>query len=214
MRSAHILGCIFLGLCLSRLPAPGQDAAATNAAAVAEQQGVEERFKQIAADIESLRAANEALGDKLSALKADMQQIRAEQTRLAGNSASSEDLKALASKIEEVDKKRLDDKETISDQIKQTAIRLERLLADATPAPPKPPQRTVSTNDGPATGNGVIYTIKEGDTLTVILKFYNADLRTKGLKTITQKQAEDANPSVDWKHLKVGQQIVIPTPPE
>jgi len=213
MRRACILPGIFLGLCLLRLPAGGQDAAATNAAAVAEQQGVEERFKQIAADMDRLRAADEAMRDKLTGLQEDLREIRAAQARLASNSAGPEDLKALASKIEEVDKKRLEDKETISDQIKQTAIRLERLLADAPPAPPKPTPRTPSTNDGPAMANGVLYTIKDGDNLTVILKSYNAEFKKRGMKTISQKQAEDANPSVEWTHLKVGQQIVIPAPP-
>jgi hypothetical protein len=34
------------------------------------------------------------------------------------------------------------------------------------------------------------------------------------MKLITLKQAEDANPTVNWTHLKVGQQIVIPHPPD
>lgn len=230
MRRVCILAGVFLGLAVFRLPAPGQEAAATsapstnaapanpaatNAAAVAEQQGVDERFKQLAADIERLRAAAEALGDKLSSLKGDLQQIRQEQARLESNVIGPEELKSLAAnlagKIEEVDKKRMEDKELISDQIKQTAIRLERLITDTAPAPGKP-----ATPSPPAGETGPYsYTLKEGDTLEVIVKYYNAYFREKGMKTITEKQAEEANPSVtDWKKTKVGQVINIPHPPD
>ena len=34
------------------------------------------------------------------------------------------------------------------------------------------------------------------------------------MKTITLKQAMDANPSVNWARLLVGQKIVIPQPPQ
>jgi predicted RNase H-like nuclease (RuvC/YqgF family) len=214
MRRARVLAGIFLGLCLSSLPAPGQEAAATNAAAAAEQQGVEERFKQMAADIDRLRAADEALEDKLSALKEDLRQVRAEQARLAANSAGPEDLKALASKIEEVDKKRLEDREMIAEQIKQTAGHLKEILTEAAAAPPRPPPKPASTNDGTAAGTSFNYTIKEGDTLEVVVKYYNAEFKKRGMRAITLKQAMDANPSVEWTHLKVGQQIVIPAPPD
>ena len=90
------------GLTLLTPPAPGQDATATdaaaNAAAIAEKQGLDEKFKQMAADIDSLRTANQFLQDKISALKDELQQIRAEQTRLAAAALSREDLKPLARK--------------------------------------------------------------------------------------------------------------------
>ena len=76
-----------------------------NAAAVAEQQGVDEKFKQLSANIASLRSADQALLDQLSALKADLQQLRTEQSRLSANSSVQDDLKLLARKIEDVDKK-------------------------------------------------------------------------------------------------------------
>lgn len=190
------------------------NSAASKAAAVAEQQGVEERFKQLAADMESLRAANQTLLEKLSALKDDLQQIRVEQSRLAAGGVTREDLKPLAQRIEEVDKKREEDRQTISEEIKKTADRLEKLFAANVRAEPpagpliKPPPR----GDAPATADGFSYTIKDGDTLEAIRSAYNADFKSKGMKAVTLKQAMDANPGVDWTRLKVGQKIVIPRP--
>jgi LysM repeat protein len=62
--------------------------------------------------------------------------------------------------------------------------------------------------------NGVTYTIKSGDTLQAIVAAYNEVFKSKGMKTITLKQAMDANPNVDWNRLIVRQKIVIPNPPE
>jgi septal ring factor EnvC (AmiA/AmiB activator) len=123
MKSEHIFAGVFLGLTLLTLPAFGQDATATNAAtsaaAIAEKQGLDEKFKQMAADIDSLRTANQLLQDKISALKDELQQSRAEQTRLAAAGVSREDLKPLAQRIEEVDKKRQEDREANSDDFKK-----------------------------------------------------------------------------------------------
>src|ERR1017187_1638104 len=204
----HILAGFFLGLSLLRLPAPGQDAAPTNAAgqaaAVAEQQGVDEKFKQMAADIASLRSANQLLLDKLSALKDDLQQIRAEQARLAANAVGRSALKPLAQRIEEVDKKRQEDKDTILEEIKKSAARLEKYLTNAAEISPKPPVKSPSTA-APATEDGFSYTIKDGDRPLDIVTAYNAEFKSKGMKTITLKQAKDANPGVDWNNLHIDQ---------
>ena len=195
-------------------PTPPADAA-SNAAAVAEQQGVDEKFKQFAADIESLRDANQLLLDKLSALKDDLQQIRAEQSRLAANSIGRDDLKPLALKIEEVDKRRQEDKEAISEEIKKLAAHLEKLLTAAVAEPsPKSSIKTPPAGDATATETTNTYTVKAGDNFDSIKNSYNADLRSKGMKTITLQKIRDANPGVDPIHLQIGQRIIIPLPPE
>jgi LysM domain len=189
--------------------------AATNAAAVAEAQGVEEKFKQLAADIDSLRASNESLRNKLAGVQEGMQQIRAEQARLATNGISAEDLKPLAAKIEEVDKKRVDDKNVIADQVKQTALQLERLITDRPTAPTKPaPNSPPPANATVTATDGFTYTVGPGDIGTAIWSSFNSKFKEKGMKTITWKQFVDANPTVDWKRLQVGQVIVIPKPPQ
>jgi hypothetical protein len=218
MKYESVLAGVFLGLTLLTLPALGQDAAATNAAAtaaaIAEKQGVDEKFKQMAADIETLRTANQLLQDKPSALKDDLQQIHAEQTRLAAAGLSREDLKPLAQRIEEVDKKRQDDKDATSDEIKKLEARLLKLLSSPSDPSAKPPGSPPSISVPPATADGYIYTIKEGDRLLDILKAYNVTFKSKGMKTITYTKLKQANPDVDPNNLRVGQKIVIPRPAE
>jgi hypothetical protein len=175
---------------------------------------MEEKYKQLAADIETLRAANQLLLDKLSALKDDLQQIRADQARLAANTAGREDLKPLAQRIEEVDKKRQEDKDAISEEIKKSAAHLESVFASAAEAAARPPVKAPAATAPPAAEDGYIYTVQAPFSLRAIVKAYNDKFISKGMKTITNQQVIDANPGLDWRHLKVGQQIVIPHPPE
>jgi LysM repeat protein len=41
---------------------------------------------------------------------------------------------------------------------------------------------------------------------------YNKKFQADGMKKITMKQVQDANPGVNWNRLRIGQKIVIPTP--
>jgi len=220
MKRAFILAAFLLGLPLLRLSALGEDAAAataaTNAAAVAERQGEDEKFKQLSADIEQIRAANQALVDKISALKDDMEQLRAGQARLAENSGLKDDLKTLAQKIEEVDKKRQDDKEAIADEIKKFTERLERLFAESPAPPEKSTNKSPAIADLPLPPNSVFYTVKEGDFLDAIVAAYNTDRKKEGRKPITTKQVLSlaVNKDVVPTHLRIGQKIVIPLPPD
>lgn len=228
MKRAPFLAGAFLGLSLLRLPLFGQDAAAgTNAgaasasnslaataAAVADQQAVDEKFKRLSADIESLRAANQALLDKLSSLKDDLQQIRTDQSRLAASAVSRDDLKPLAQRVEELDKQREEDKRFVSDELKKTTDHLEKLLTAAVEPAPRPIVKPPRTNTVAAGEEGFSYSIKDGDRLPEIVAAYNEEFKSKGWKQITRRQVMEANPDVDWSKLKVGQKIVIPRPPE
>jgi prefoldin subunit 5 len=196
------------------LAAVAEDAAPapTPAAEVAAKQAADERYERMAADIQALQAANEALQTKLTALGQQLQDLRNQLTQSAGNFSTSEDLKHLADKIQEVDKKREDDKQAIAEEIRKSIGELKHALADS-PAPShvsasKPAPSTAS----PDSDKGFVYKIQDGDSLSAIVKAYNADFKSKGLKTISLKQAMDANPAVDWNRLRVGQKIVIPQP--
>jgi LysM repeat protein len=206
---------------LLRLPVTAQDAAitpvstpASTAAAIAAKEDAEERYKRLAADLQAVQSDNEALHAKITALEEEIQTLRAAQARPADNSAIEDQLKRLAQTIQEVDNKRQNDKEVISEEIRKSIGGLEQSLRSA-PAPahasgPKPP----AVPDSPASDKGYSYTIQEGDTLAAVVNAYNADFKGKGMKTITLKQAKEANPNVDWNRLRVGQKIVIPRPPD
>jgi predicted RNase H-like nuclease (RuvC/YqgF family) len=213
MKRAFFLLAISLSLagrCALAQDAPATPAP-TTAADIAAQQGADERYKRMAADLQALQLDNESLKAKIASLEQKLDDLRQQQAA-ANNSGVQEDLKRLADKIVQVDKKREEDKQAISEEIRKAIGGLEKTLAGAGApahaAPPKSPPDTAT----PANANDVSYTIKDGDNLSVIVKAYNADFKSKGWKTITLKQAMDANPNVDWNRLLVGQKIIIPRP--
>jgi hypothetical protein len=195
-------------------PVPAPSAAAVTAA----QQGADERYERLAADITALQSAHEALQNKITGLQEELGKVREEQAR-ANNSGLADDVKHLADRVTDVDRKREEDKAAITEQVRTSIAALEKALAagsGSAPPPrvptPKPP--VVSKDPPPGVENGFSYTIKEGDNLSTILKAYNADFKSKGMKTVSLRQAREANPNVDWNRLLVGQKIVIPRPPE
>jgi LysM repeat protein len=108
--------------------------------------------------------------------------------------------------VQEIDKKRQADRDLI---IKQ----FEQLGKVATGAPVKPKIKTTPTPDdtaapAPATPQkGYEYTVKAGDTLSLIAKAY----REQGVK-VTTAQILKANPGLDATKLYVGKKIFIPDP--
>ena len=210
MKRVFILLAVFL-LCAGRA-APAQDAAATNAAAIAAQQAADERYKRMAADIEALQMDNESLKAKIVSLETKLDALRQQLATAGNNTGVQEDLKRLAENIAQVDKKREEDKQAISEEIRKSIAGLERSLAGA-PAPTRAPAAKLQLDTPiPTVENGFSYTIQEGDNLSAIVKAYNADFKSKGWKTITLKQAMEANPNIKWDHLRVGQKIIIPKP--
>jgi hypothetical protein len=185
------------------------------AAAIAAQQGAEERYKRMAADMQALQMDNESLKGKIAALEQKIDDLRQQLAAAANNTVAQDDLKRLAEKIAEVDKKREEDRQAISDEIRKSIAGLEKTLAGSgsgapihTPSPKLPPETETSP-----TGNGFSYTIHEGDNLSAILKAYNADFKSKGWKSISMKRTKEVNPNIaDWDRLLVGQKIIIPRP--
>lgn len=211
-------------LCLTMLTATTLGTLAQEAntpAATASQQearrSAEEQYKIMAADIEQLTANNQVLQEKIAALKAEIAKVREESARAAAaaaNNGVSEDLKRLAEKIQEVDKKREADKQVISEEIKKAIDKLGSKLQEATPAPrPRTPvhkEPTTSTANLPA--KGFTHQVESGETLPAIVKAYNVEFKNKGMKTITRQQVKDANPNINFDKLLVGQKIIIPDP--
>jgi cell division protein FtsB len=217
MKRAFILFSV--SIFLLRLPLMAQDATsntsgnpAGTAAAIAAKEDAEERYKRLAADLQAVQSDNEALHAKITGMEEEIQTLRTAQAHSADNSGIQNDLKRLADSIQEVDKKRLEDKEAISEEIRKSIGGLERSLGSvSTPVRPSAPKPSPLA-EPPASDKGYLYTIQEGDRLDLIVKAYNADFKSKGLKTITLRQAKEANPSVEWNRLRVGQKIVIPRP--
>ncbi len=133
---------VLLTFSLLTLAATAQDGAPTPtpAAEVAAKQAADERYERMAADIQALQAANEALQTKLTALGQQLQDLRNQVTQSAGSFSTPDDLKHLADKIQEVDRKREDDKQAIAEEIRKSIGELKHALADS-PLPAAFPRR-------------------------------------------------------------------------
>jgi len=184
----------------------------TNAADLAAKEGAEERYKRIAADMQALQMDNESMKAKITSLEQKIDDLRQQLAASASNTGVQDDLKRLAEKIAEVDKKREEDKQGISDEIRKSIGGLEKSLATSSGPVRSTTPKVPPPAESPTADNGFSYTIQDGDTLSAILKAYNTDFKSKGWKTISLKQAREANPKVDWDRLRVGQKIVIPRP--
>ncbi len=205
---------------------------ASIAAAQAAKQAADERYERMASDIQALQSANADLANKVSALEDEVRKLRDLVASQSSDTSAQDALKRLADKIDAVDRQREEDKTAIADQVRASIAELEKTLGQSGPpvaaAPPRERDRErghehVSTNKAdenvdagppPDVANGFVYTVKEGDNLSLIVKAYNADFKSKGMKTISLRQAREANPKVDWNRLLVGQKIIIPRPAE
>jgi|GEM_PF-719474 len=210
--------------------APVQPTAAERAAAQAAKQAADERYERMASDLQALQGANADLANKVAGLEDKVQKLRDQLASQSNDTSVQDALKRLSDKIEAVDRQREADKTAIADQVRASIAELEKTLGQSGPpaaVAPTPHERGhehVPTNRtegnvdaGPPptdVANGFVYTVKQGDNLSLIVKAYNADFKSKGMKTISLRQAREANPKVDWNRLFVGQKIIIPRPAE
>jgi LysM repeat protein len=185
----------FLVAVLLALPAVvrGQDAA------------VQERLNKLSGQIEDLVAGQEAQRKRIEGLAKELNALQQQQDKPNASYATPEDLKQLAAKLQEVDRKRQDDNEHILKELEK----LGKTLGGASSKKATAPAVTSSGDAAAPTrpDKGYEYVIKAGDTYSVIAQAY----REQGIK-VTPEQIEKANPGVNPNRLKVGQKIFIPTP--
>ena len=180
--------------------APAQDAA------------TQQQIDKLNGQIQDLLASQEQQGKQLAALQKQISDLADKVSSPAASpSASADDLKALAAQVQEIDKKRLADRELILDKIKELGAisggpstgHKSKPVADTPTAtaggdnstPPAVPQK------------GYDYTIAPGDTVSAIAKAY----RAQGVK-VTTAQILAANPGLNANGLIVGKKIFIPDP--
>lgn len=185
-----------IGLTLAGAPQlRAQDAATT------------ERLEKLSGTVKDLLDSREAFQQSLQSLQKDLRDLQDKVN--SGNStlATQQDLKQLASKIEDVDRKRAADYDRLVSQIEAlgklvTAPPAAVPKARSRPAPTEEPEPAANVSD-----KGYYYVVKKGDYLSLIAQAY----RAKNVK-VTVKQILDANPGLDEKRLIVGQKIFIPAP--
>jgi len=179
-------------------------AAATVTNLRAQDTGTQQQIDKLFGMIQDVQAAQELQAKKTAALEQEIAELRDKvNTPQVNNSASADDLKSLAQKVQEIDQKRQADRELILDQIKQ----LGRVAASA-PVHSKPVAAAPADagDTAPAAPQkGYEYVVQAGDTIGLIAKAY----REKGVH-VSSTQILKANPGLDANKLYVGKKVFIP----
>lgn len=187
--------------------------AQADAVALAAQREAEENLKRMSATIEVVQTSQEAQQKQVGALAAEVEKLRGEVARANNNAATMESLKKLNEQILKVDESRIADNRRIQEALEKLA----KLIAERPSMPPvrpvdRPPPvvNPVGPGTRPAGASpeeGFDYVIQSGDRLDIIVKAY----RDQHIM-VTTKAIMDANPTVNWSKLRIGQKIFIPKP--
>jgi len=159
----------------------------------AQDAATEEQLNRLRGEITALQASNVDLQKRLSEVLKELQELRIQAAKPAGNYAGAEDLQRLAEAIKEVDRKREADRDLILEQLKK----LSKSAASA----------AVVENRSTPAERGYEYVIQSGDTLSGVVNAY----RDQGVK-VTLDDVLKANPGLKPTALRVGQKIFIPHP--
>ena len=170
----------------------------------AQESATQQQLDKLSGQIQDLLDAQAQQGKRLDALAKDISELREKvNAPKTEDNASAADLKNLAEKVQEIDKKRRDDRELIIKQIENLGkVAAGAPVKSRTPTTPKTSDDT-STPTTPQ--NGYYYVVKPGDTLPAIAKAY----RDQGVK-VTTTQIKTANPKMNPDVLIVGKKIFIP----
>jgi len=173
------------------------------AAARAQDDATQQQINELNGRIRDLQETLDVQKKRIDALEKEISDLR---DKAGGSGANADDLQKLTDQIQDVDKKRLADRELILKEIEKLGK-----VGGPTSGHKSPPAVSTATTDNstPAAGpqKGYDYTIQRGDTLLAIAKAY----RDQGIK-VTTDQILKANPGLDPKNLIVGKKIFIPAP--
>lgn len=175
----------------------------------AQDAATEERLNKLTAQIQDLVEAQGAQSKRIEALAKEVQAMQQEQSnKPVANYASQDDVKELAAKLKEVDRKRQEDNDRILEVLKKLGKSIGASPVRHTSAPPSKVSEEISTSNPTTTADkGFEYVVQKGDTLGAIVKAYGE----KNIK-VTVKQILDANPGLKPESLYVGKKIFIPAP--
>jgi len=177
------------------------------AAARAQDDATQQQINELNGRIQNLTDSQTVQAKRITALEKEVSELRDKSSQPAAtDTANADDLKKLADQVQEIDKKRQEDRELILKEIGK----LGKVGGSPSGRKSTPSVTTNAATGGSSAGgkeNGYERTIAAGDTLSVIAAAY----RDQGIK-VTSDQILKENPGLDPKNLKVGQKIFIPAP--
>lgn len=188
------MSLLLAALCLLAGPAVRAQDAAT-----------EERLNKLNGLVQDLLDDKVNQKKQLAELAREIQSLREQQARPNTSYATTDELKRLAEKVQEIDRKRENDKELIVRAIEDLK---KTLAASASPGrATQTPPRPTNTDRTATPEKGYEYIVRSGDTLSAIVQAY----RDEGIK-VTLDQVLKANPGLNPNRIPVGQKIFIPEP--
>ena len=172
----------------------------------AQDAATEERLNKLTAQIQDVVEAQGTQSKRIEALAKELQAVQQElQNKPVADYASQSDVKELAAKLKEVDRKRQEDNDRILDELKKLG---RNLGAGAGKKPATPKVSEEATPKAPVSPEkGFEHIVKSGQTLSAIVQAY----KEQNVK-VTMKQVLDANPGLKPEKMYVGQKIFIPAP--
>jgi LysM repeat protein len=171
----------------------------------AQSSATQQQIDVIMGKLQDLTDAQTAQAKRLESLERELKDLtdKVNNPPVADN-ATRDDLRKLAEKVQEIDRKRQEDKELILENIKQLA----KVSADTGSTP----KHTTTKRDKPDSDTapavpekGYEYVVQKGDTLGIIVKAY----REQGVK-VTRSQIIAANPKINPDVLIPGKKLFIP----
>ena len=166
---------LFSGLLAGSFLCASPLAAQESATAAAEREEMEVNFRRMKSNVEQLQETLQTQQKRMADMVAEIHSLREQVDRLKAkgeSTATQESIKQLAEKIEEVDKKRLADNESITRKLAGLGKELSTTLTQkiATPPPAVKPDTAPAADPSLPPEKSFEYKIKDGDTLSRIVK--------------------------------------------
>ena len=173
----------------------------------AQDAATEERLNKLSGQIEDLIAGQKQEKERLASLAREMENLREQASKPTANYAAQEDLKRLADSVREVDRKRLEDYDKITTELRKLGKTLAAPIPSSKKSTPTTALDSPDAIKASPSAKGFEYVIEKNDSLSAIVKAY----AEKNIK-VTTEQILKANPGLDPNRLRVGKKIFIPAP--
>jgi LysM repeat protein len=177
----------------------------------AQESATQQQIDKLSGQIQDIEEGMARQSQRMDALERELGELKDKvNAPVVNDYANRSDLKALADQVQELDRKRQEDRDLIVKQI-ENLTKAVAATPVATPVvhptrPSKPDSDDTSTAP-PVPSKGYEYEVKQGDTLGLIAKAY----RDQGVK-VTKAQIIAANPKMNPNILIPGKKIFIPDP--
>jgi hypothetical protein len=183
---------------------------AARAAAIAEREAAEERYRRLNTAVEGILAAQAERQRRLDALTAEVRQLRTDSSsQPKGDFVTQDQLRQLVETVKELDRRRESDRRMILEEIENLGKSVADSLKASTARRSEPERSSTSTS---ANNEIAEHTVEQGQTLSAIVAAYNAEYKKRGKRT-SLKLVLDANPNIKPESMSVGQKVIVPLVP-